>query len=325
LINNTCFQLDSTPFVGGPRRDPILRDEFLYRSVLLSKTRRVKKDAALRTSRLSLAQAVVKLIESPKDIVGSLPKDITLSSLRGPTLPSDKEWETILQRLSASDRTTAAEGVVVFETDFASVPSVKKLADWINLKWAPAVLGSYDIAGIRVGSRPVYSTRVESSEEGTEEVDIFWQELINFEETVTVGKMKIKISNEGIRASKKVLDAERLDASRPFPGEAILVRKLADAAGQAIDKKLAVKVSLRSTLKNRKTNCLCLQMLNIFPFCSFLQVKTKKVAAAPVVTKVPEPSPVSVESKSSTGPRTSGAKRSTQRPRGKRISGDKAE
>jgi len=139
----------------------------------------------------------------------------------------------------------AAEGVVIFEGDFASVPSVPKLADWLNLKWAPAVLGSYDIAGIRVGARPVYATRVESPEEGSEAVEIVWQELINFEETVSVGKMTIIVSDKSIVASRKVIDGTmgiKLDPGKPFPGEKVLVRRLADAAGQAVEKGLAVKV-----------------------------------------------------------------------------------
>ena len=182
-----------------------------------------------------------------------MPKDITLSSLRGVESLSADEWNLQFQRLAATTggRSKSApgsdDGVVVFEADFASVPSVPKLADWLALKWAPVVMGSYDIAGIRVGARPVYVTRT-TNEDEKESVEIVWQELMNFEETVSVGKMVITVNKNGIIATRKLLQLEngesKLSANKPFPGESELVRRLADAAGQATEKGLAVKVSL---------------------------------------------------------------------------------
>ena len=192
---------------------------------------------------------MVQLILSDKNIINGLPKDITLASLRGITSLTADEWNTEIKRLAATGPSNA-EGdgeVVVFETEFSSVPSVPKLADWLALKWAPAVLGSYDIAGIRVGARPVYATRVEPLVDGQEELEIVWQELINFEDTVSEGKMNIKVTKEGITATRKLLDGTagmKLSASKPFPGESVLVRRLADAAAQAVEKGLAVKVSM---------------------------------------------------------------------------------
>jgi hypothetical protein len=36
LFRSPESDTDATPFVGGPRRDPIIRDQYLYRSVQLS-------------------------------------------------------------------------------------------------------------------------------------------------------------------------------------------------------------------------------------------------------------------------------------------------
>lgn len=213
---------------------------------------------------MSVADAVTQLIlsssssSSSSDDLSLIPKDITLSSLRGLESLTTEDWKKEFQRLKTA---TATEGPlsyygntdeqIIFEVDFASVPSVPKLADWLTLKWAPAVLGSYDIAGIRVGARPVYAVRTTTAtekERNEESLEILWQELKNFEDTVSVGKMIIRVSNKGIAATRKLLpdgasSNSKLSATKPFPGELVLVRRLTDAATQATDKGLAVKVS----------------------------------------------------------------------------------
>lgn len=102
------------------------------------------------------------------------------------------------------------------------------------------ILRSYDIAGIRVGARPVYA--IQSSDNT---VDVIWQELVDFT-SVTSGKLSIQVNEKGMTASRGAGDADAgfgAISVKPLPGENVLVKRLADAASQAIDKGLAVKVS----------------------------------------------------------------------------------
>ena len=135
---------------------------------------------------------------------------------------------------------SSGKGAELFSASFGSVPSVDRLSDWIAMKWAPAVMKTYDIAGIRVGDRPVYASVVEEGK-----VEIVWQDIIDFK-SVQVGKMIIDITNEGISASRGPGNASagygEISAT-PLQGEDIMVRRLADAASQAIQKGLATKVS----------------------------------------------------------------------------------
>ena len=159
----------------------------------------------------------------------------------------------------------------LFRAEFASVPSTKRLAEWIATKWAPAVLRSYDIAGIRVGARPVYALLQSSSSSATTTttndgnngnvVEIVWQELVNFN-SVTSGKMIIEVSESGIMAWRGAGDPTQgfgSISSSPLPGEDILVRRLADAASQAIEKGLAFKVKVRES-----------ESLSLQPDCTYL-------------------------------------------------------
>ena len=89
-----------------------------------------------------------------------------------------------------------------------------------------------------MGARPVYATQNENV------VELIWQDLVDFN-PVTCGKMRIVVEERGITASRGAGDASAGFGSvsmRPLPGEDILVRRLADAAAQAVEKGLAVKV-----------------------------------------------------------------------------------
>jgi hypothetical protein len=120
----------------------------------------------------------------------------------------------------------------------------------MTTKWAPAILRTYDIAAIRTGPRPVYANRIrnndnnninekdDSSDRGT--LEIVWQQLINFE-PVTVGRMIIEITNTSMKASR-IIEVGNINSNTPLAGEDILVRRLAEAASQAIEKGLATKV-----------------------------------------------------------------------------------
>ena len=227
-----------------------------------------------KSNRLAVAEAVSRLgmgkIESiGKDDARTTTLDVSLSSFAGTEKPTDDEWNAEFGRvvtemkMSPSSSSVSGGGVTqqqprrLFRAEFASVPSTKRLAEWIATKWAPAVLRSYDIAGIRVGARPVYALLQSSSSssssstvtnvDGKEDVyavEIVWQELVNFN-SVTSGKMIIEVGESGMMAWRGAGDASKgfgsISAS-PLPGEDILVRRLADAASQAIEKGLAAKV-----------------------------------------------------------------------------------
>ena len=71
-----------------------------------------------------------------------------------------------------------------------------------------------------------------------------WQDLVDFN-PVKSGKMTITVDENGMVASRGAGDPSAgfgKISMKPLPGEDILVRRLADAAAQAVEKGLAVKV-----------------------------------------------------------------------------------
>jgi hypothetical protein len=75
-------------------------------------------------------------------------------------------------------------------------------------------------------------------------VEVVWQQLVDFE-SVTVGKMVIKVGDTGLVAVRGAGDASKgfgTVTRRPLAGEDVLVRRLADAVAQAMEKGLANKV-----------------------------------------------------------------------------------
>ena len=220
-----------------------------------------------------------------------VPKDVSITSLRG--MEKFDLWMEEFQRIVGRQQQEGA-AVVLFSAAFSSVPSIDRLTSWIATKWAPAVMRTYDIAAIRTGARPVVSNQI-----APDLVEIVWQELVNFE-TVTVGRLLIRIANDGITATRGAGDAKKGFGSvsrKPFNGEAILIQRLADAASQAMEKGLANKPA---------------------------------AAAKAVVAAIKKPEPTVVSSLQSTqtipvvqdatsGPRQSGARRSSEKVRGKRI------
>merc|ERR1719253_1923934 len=111
--------------------------------------------------------------------------DVSLSSFAGTDTPTNEEWNAEFERVLSNMKKSG--GAQLFSAEFSSVPSTKRLAEWIATKWAPAILRSYDIAGTRVGARPVYALQTSDTS-----VEIVWQELVNFE-SVTSGRMIIEI------------------------------------------------------------------------------------------------------------------------------------
>lgn len=295
---------DSSAFVGGPRRDPILRDEYTTRSVRLDPSIAIAANPVLqsqtRSSRLSLGEAAALLALqtlTPKSLSSDL--DICLASLRGSDALSVEEWTTELTRVENSLMDSKSGTVsAIFTSDFDSVPNLERMADWLATKWAPAILRTYEIAGIRTGARPVYAARTEASENDMASVEIVWQQLVDFEPK-TVGKIVIDVTDTklvarrvGVPVTKAIL--------KPLTGEDVIVRSLADAAGQAVERGLATKPIVAKSKKPTK------------------KVAAPVAAASTVISSgtvsASSPQPESAIS----GPRSAGAKRSSERTRGKR-------
>jgi hypothetical protein len=245
LIFLTYFPFGQPNFsalAGGPRKDAMLCEEYTMRSVRMDPSLSVSGNigTGTRSSRHAVgeAAALIALQELP---VSASNLDVCVSSQVGTDPITIEMWEAELKRVE--DMLKSGQGAQLFTAEFSKVPDVERLADWLATKWAPAVLRTYDIAAIRVGARPVYASRT-----GQGKVEVVWQQLDNFE-SVTVGKMLIQVSNDGLVATRAPGDATKGygDISKkPLNGESVLVRRLVDAASQAVEKGLAVKVRLDS-------------------------------------------------------------------------------
>lgn len=290
---------DASPLVGGPRRYPVLRDEYTMRSVRIDPTISLSgnaMDSTTRSSRFSIGEAAVRMATKELNVEGGL--DICLTSLRGVDCLTNEDWVDEFSRVQ--DMISSGKGAQLFAASFGSVPSVERLGDWIATKWAPAVMKTYDVAGIRVGDRPVYA-----SVTGEGKVEIVWQNIINFK-SVTVGKMVIEITDTGISAVRgpgNASDGFGSISPTPLQAEDILVRRLSDAATQAIEKGLATKPAPKARPKKKEV-------------VEVAVVST--VVSAGAVEAGPGKSEVPVQAVSETGPRGSGARRSSERVRGKR-------
>lgn len=81
-------------------------------------------------------------------------------------------------------------------------------------------------------------------------MEIVWQQLVDFN-SVTVGKMIVQVSDNGLIATRGPGDATKgfgTISRKPLAGEDVLVRRLAEAVSQAIEKGLANKVRQLSVL-----------------------------------------------------------------------------
>lgn len=248
------YQPESSPFMGGPRRDPTVRDMYTLRAARIDPTIHSSSSNNMDTksNRLAVGEVASQLGLGMIDSInkGKTMMDVSLSSFAGTETPTNEEWNAEFERVISnmklsSSATGASSGAQLFTAEFSSVPNVKRLSDWVATKWAPTILRSYDIAGTRVGARPVYALQNGDDDTKTE---IVWQELVDFK-PVTSGRMIITVSENGITASRgpgNASDGFGVVSSTPLPGEDILVRRLADAASQAVEKGLAVKVSYKA-------------------------------------------------------------------------------
>lgn len=269
-----------------------------------------------RSNRLAVAEAASRLglgrIASAAAASGTV--EVSLSSFPGTDGPTDEEWDAEFRRVASETAAAASSSPTLFRAEFSSVPSPPRLAEWLATKWAPAVLRSYDIAGIRVGARPVYASVLppRGDDGDVAVVEIVWQGMVNFA-PVTSGRMLVEVGKSGLTARRGPGDASAgfgVAAASPLPGEDILVRRLADASSQAVEKGLAMKAA-PSTKK-----------------ADAAAASSKKPVTTVVVTPaVDVVSPVAVPSltydgvpasSESSGPRNAGARRSSERTRGSR-------
>lgn len=278
-----------SPFIGGPRREPVLRDELTMRSVRMDLSNSISgkmMETKTRSSRLSVGEAAILM--AVQSVPLSYPEiDVCLTSLRGVEPMEQQEWKDEFKRIE--ETLTSTSSGQLFKASLGGVPNLDRLTQWLATKWAPAVLRTYEIAGIRVGARPVFINTNGNT------IEIVWQELVNMS-SQTVGKLIIDVSDDSIVASRAAGDAAKAVPQKPFPGEDVLVRRLSDAVSQAIDKGLANKPKVARKPKKEAAPT---------PVAASTLVTTTTAVEQPKAT-------------SKTGPRTAGARRSSQRPRGKR-------
>ena len=233
---------DFSALVGGPLKEPDLCEEYCTRSIRVDPTVSVSGNIMMgemtRSSRHAVGEAAALLALERVKASGGL--DVCLTSLRGNDPVDIEDWQKELDRVaSMSTASVSGSSIPLFATEFSSVPDVTRLTDWLATKWAPAVLRTYEIAAIRVGGRPVYATKVDDTT-----VDIVWQELIDFQ-SINTGKMVLTVSDKALVASRAPGDSSKgygTLSRTPLAGEDVLVRRLAEAASQAIEKGLAKKV-----------------------------------------------------------------------------------
>jgi len=228
---------DFSPLEGGPRRDPVITEEYAMRTVRVDPFL-VSGNIMASTSRRACRQAVgeAAALVAIGHLV-AIPDAISISSQPGLEPWSHEQWEEEFSRVRKL--VTSGKTSTLFSQEM-EVDDTERLAAWLATKWAPAVMRTYDIAAIRVGARPVYAQQVDGSK-----VEIVWQELVNFE-TIQVGKMLLEVANGGITATREAGDSSKgygAISKIPLPGEDVLVRRLADAGAQSIEKGLARKMS----------------------------------------------------------------------------------
>jgi hypothetical protein len=286
---------DFSPLVGGPRRDPEITEEYTMRSVRVDPfvfSGNVMASPSSKTCRHCVGEAAALFAIGELPI---LPQAISISSQPGTEKCSLEQWQEELDRVK--ELVASGKASILFSQEMI-VDDVERLADWLATKWAPAVMRTYDIAAIRIGARPVYASRA-----GDGLVEITWQELVNFD-SVTVGKMILQVTGDGISATRGAGDAAKgygKVSPMPLPGEDVLVRRLAEAASQAVEKGLAKKVKTKKPIK--------VTVEAPKPATTLQAAGTLATESVPAAKEAPK-----------SGPRQAGARRSTPRSRGSRKS-----
>jgi hypothetical protein len=105
------------------------------------------------SNRISVGSTLSRLATNQLSLPENISSiDIVLSSYPGTDARTDRRWKDEFQRALRMIASPTG-GATLFAADFTAVPSTAHLAEWIATKWAPVILRSYDIAGIRVGAR----------------------------------------------------------------------------------------------------------------------------------------------------------------------------
>ena len=133
---------DFSPLVGGPRKIPELCEEYTMRSVRVDPTLSVSGNMMMgrntRSCRHVVGEAAALLASGQLSISGDGDLDVCLSSQTGTEGISLEEWQQEFDRVSKVVTSTSVDGAPeLFSADFASVPDVDRLADWLATKWAP--------------------------------------------------------------------------------------------------------------------------------------------------------------------------------------------
>lgn len=229
---------DFSPLVGGPRREPVITEEYNMRSIRVDPfifSGNVMTSSSMKSCRHAVGEAAAYVATGN---IPALSEPVSISSQGGTEERTLEQWREEFARVK--DLVATGKASTLFSQDMI-VEDTERLVDWLATKWAPTVLRTYDIAAIRVGARPVFASKTAAGE-----VEIAWQELVDFQ-SVQVGKMLLRVNENGITATRESGDASKGYGSiskMPLPGEDVLVRRLGEAASQAVEKGLAKKVSL---------------------------------------------------------------------------------
>jgi hypothetical protein len=294
-----------SPLIGGPRREPAVTEEYTMRTVrvdpFIVSGNVMGSSAQLKSCRHSVGESAALFAAQKLSIPSSSnsrersPTVISISSQAGTDKWTLEQWEEELNRVQ--DLVDTGKASTLFSSQDMVVEDTERLADWLATKWAPAIMKTYDIAAIRIGGRPVAAIR-----SGEGRVDITWQELVDFN-SVNVGKMILQVNKDGITATRGPGDASKgygAISMMPLNGEDVLVRRLAEAASQAIEKGLAKKAQRKKPTKTAVE----------------APKPVSSLQSSGSVDTTPPPIPKQAES--SAGPRQAGARRSTPRSRGKK-------
>ena len=236
LFGSPDSSSDFSPFVGGPRRQPVIADEYSMRTVRVDPfmvSGNVMASSSLKSCRHAVGEAAALFATGT---VERLAQPISISSQSGVDEFDLDAWNEELGRVK--ELIASGKASQLFNEELI-VDDAERLGEWLATKWAPAVMRTYDIAAIRIGARPVYANSVAPGI-----VEIVWQELKDFD-SVMVGKMRLEVDSTGIIATREAGDASKgfgAVSTTPLPGEDVLVRRLAEAASQAVEKGLAKKV-----------------------------------------------------------------------------------
>jgi hypothetical protein len=235
---------DFSPLVGGPRRDPMVADEYSMRGVRVDPfvvSGNVMASSSLKSCRHAVGEAAALLATGA---IATPSESVSISSQSGLEECDLDQWKEEFMRVE--ELVASGKAYQLFNEEMI-VEDTERLGEWLATKWAPAVMRTYDIAAIRIGARPVTASVTAPGQ-----VEIVWQELKDFQSMV-VGKMRLEVDESGITATREAGDASQGYGSvsrMPLAGEDVLVRRLAEAASQAIDKGLAKKVRLSTWSTN---------------------------------------------------------------------------